>query len=103
VVEFRAAEQVTVELRVIRYQTVIAHSRAYKVHPGRWLTLLSLAANVGVGRARTVVRFEDRAGHIAWYRQPIRIPAAPGRRMTQTANAPAQKSASGRYQSDALA
>jgi hypothetical protein len=75
-VELRTHERITVDLRVIRYQSVIARSRVFKVRTGTWLIAVPLAANVGVGRARALVRLQDRAGHIARYRQPIRIPAA---------------------------
>jgi hypothetical protein len=75
IVELRTDERITLELRVIRYQSVIARSKVFALRPGRWVIALPLAANVGVGRARALVRLADRAGHIARYRQPIRIPA----------------------------
>lgn len=75
IMEFRARERITVELRVIRYQSIVARTKTFNVRPGRWLTTLSLPANAGAGRARVLVRLQDRAGHIAWYRQLIRIPA----------------------------
>jgi hypothetical protein len=78
IVEFRTDERITISLRVIRYQSVIARTKLFKVRPGRWILTRALAADIGAGRARASVRLEDRAGHVAWYGQPIRIPA-PGR------------------------
>jgi hypothetical protein len=75
-VELRAGERISVQLRVIRYQSVIARSKVYKLRPNRWLIAQSLPAGVSAGRARVSVRLADRAGHVASYGQPIRIPAA---------------------------
>jgi hypothetical protein len=74
VAEFKADERITVELRVIRYQSVIARSKVFKLCPGRWIYTMAIAANVGAGRARVAVRMEDSAHNVARYRQPIRIP-----------------------------
>jgi hypothetical protein len=74
IAELRTDERITVSLRVIRYQSVLARSKVFRMGPGRWFISMPLSASVSAGRARVVVRLEDRAGHVAAYRQPIQIP-----------------------------
>jgi hypothetical protein len=74
-VELRTDERITVRIQVLRGEAVIAHSRVFLIaRPDRWLVTYSLPARVDAGRARALVRLKDRAGNVAWYRQPIRIP-----------------------------
>jgi hypothetical protein len=74
-VELRSDERISVQVRVYRLGTLVAHSRHFPVGSGRWLVAYSLPRRVSAGRATALVRLEDRQGAVAWYRQPIRIPA----------------------------
>lgn len=74
--EIRTDEVLRLELRVIRYQSVIARIAVRRLRPDRWLVTLALPATLTPGRARAQVRLEDRGGAVAWYGQPIRIPKA---------------------------
>ena len=76
--ELRTDEVIRVEVRIIRYQTVVARYVERRLRPGRWAVVLSLPATLAHGRARAQVRLQDRAGAVAWYGQPIRIPAVAG-------------------------
>ena len=74
-VELRTDERITVQVRIFRRGDLIAHSRVFPIRrPDRWLVSYSLPARVSAGRATALVRLADRAGNVAWYRQPIRIP-----------------------------
>ncbi len=74
-VELRTDERITVQVRIFRRGDLIAHSRVFVIgRPDRWLVTYSLPARVSAGRATALVRLADRAGNVAWYRQPIRIP-----------------------------
>lgn len=73
--ELRTDEVIRVEVRIIRYQTVVTRRIVRELRPGRWVVTLSLPAALARGRARAQVRLEDRTGAVAWYRQPIRVPA----------------------------
>ena len=73
--ELLTDEVIRVEVRIIRYQTVVARKTVRRLGPGRWAITLSLPAALARGRARAQVRLEDLAGTVAWYRQPVRVPA----------------------------
>ena len=73
--EIRTDEVIRVQLRVIRYQKVVSRFTTRWLRPGRWLVSLALPDTLKPGRARVQVRMEDRAGSVAWYAQPIRVPA----------------------------
>jgi hypothetical protein len=75
IVEFRANERVTIDVRVVRRDAEITHSKPLKAHPGRWLFTLPLPTDAAAGRAAVLVRFQDADGHAATYRRSIRIPA----------------------------
>ena len=74
--ELRTDEVIRVEVRIIRYQTVVARHTVRELRPGRWVVVLSLPDTLARGRARAQVRLQDRAGAVAWYAQPIRVPVA---------------------------
>ena len=42
IVELRADERITAAARVIRYQTVVARSRLFRLRPGRWILYVPL-------------------------------------------------------------
>ena len=67
-------ERISVTVRVIRYQTVLRRSRLFQLRPGRWAISVSLPRETTRGRARVVVRLEDRDGAVDVFRQPIVIP-----------------------------
>jgi hypothetical protein len=74
--ELRTDEVISVEVRIIRYRTVVARRTVRELRPGRWAVTLTLPARLGPGRARAQVRLQDRAGAVSWYGQPIRVPVA---------------------------
>ena len=75
IAEIRTDEVIRVQLRVIRYQKVISRFTTRWLRPGRWLVSLAVPDTLKAGRARAQVRLEERAGSVAWYAQPIRVPA----------------------------
>ena len=74
VVELVTDERISVTVRVIRYQTVLRRSRLFQLRPGRWAISVALPRETTRGRARVVVRLEDRGGTVDVFRQPIVIP-----------------------------
>ena len=74
VVELVTDERISVTVRVIRYQTVLRRSRLFQLRPGRWAISVALPRETARGRARVVVRLEDRGGAVDVFRQPIVIP-----------------------------
>ena len=74
IVELRADERITAAARVIRYQTVVARSRLFRLRPGRWILYVPLPADLAPGRAGVAVRLTDRRGNTETFRQPIRVP-----------------------------
>jgi hypothetical protein len=76
--ELLTDEVIAVEVRIIRYRTVVARYSDRRLRPGRWAVALTLPKTLARGRARAQVRLQDRAGTVAWYGQPIRIPAVAG-------------------------
>jgi hypothetical protein len=68
-------EAIRVEVRIVRYRKVVARHSTRELGPGRWTVTLALPATLARGRARAQVKLVDRAGTVAWYGQPIRVPA----------------------------